>query len=83
MRPMPEYSRLQIVQALKVSTVEEKLETVRIDFEDQDFGPVFISKHEASRLHPQPGGYMIIDDFARIEYMPAHEFEAKFKRVPT
>lgn len=83
MRTMPEWSRMQIVQALKVVNVEQKQEHLQLELEDPEFGPVYVSHTEAERLRPEPGGYMIIDDFSRLNYMPGWEFESKFRRIPT
>jgi hypothetical protein len=67
---------------VKIRQVEEMQEKVRVHPLDDAFGALFISKADAARLKPRAGGYLIVDDFKQIWYMPAAEFETKFKRVP-
>ncbi len=77
-----EYSRLQVVQAFRVHDIQPSPTKVRVNLDDPDLGPVFVDREKAQKLGIEPGGYVVIGDFPGFEYMPAREFESRFRRLP-
>jgi hypothetical protein len=73
----PLYQCRSEVRAAKITAIEDDGELV---FEDLDFkynpGPAWLNKH-----HPEPGGYLVIDDTGVAEFRRGCKFEREWMRV--
>lgn len=80
---MPEYGRYQVVQALQIARVDWKKlkDKVIIEFTDDHFSPLCLTRTEAAKMQPNAGDYLVKDDYCRISCIKGDEFERTFKQI--
>lgn len=85
---MPLYVCHKEVHALKIAAVkgtskqgEEWDGTMLLEFEEEGYGDLLVTKEWAAKHEPKAGGYYVVYEDGYASWSPAQAFEGGYKRV--